>query len=241
MTERHEIDEYVRRLVPAGDQTVAGGVVRARLRERIADPDGPVGTVLGMGSWRVRLALVAAVAGVLVAGGAAVAIATGLPSRPDAVPLPVAENPRSGPVPPVDIDSALLCALYDIGETAIAFDGTIMEIGAHAEFDPTEIDPFAPVTFQVHEWFRGGATDQITVWMPAPESRLSPTPGPDGSYVVDSFSIDYHVGNRLLIALGNRREPVSERSGRPIVHYCEIIWSHTPELAGRWREELTTG
>jgi hypothetical protein len=72
--------------------------------------------------------------------------------------------------------------------TGFAFDGTVTAIG---DLDPgwREPVPEVAVTFQVHDWFRGGGGDTVVIGMVPP-----------GALAIDSTITTYQVGTRLLVS-----------------------------------------
>ena len=97
-----------------------------------------------------------------------------------------------------DDGSAASCAesysIKSIGNRAFAFDGTIVSIGEGAtnKADKGQLDT-AAVTFQVNEWFKGGAGETVTVDLMAPTSNIAGNDVPA-----------YEKGTRLLVSGGPR-------------------------------------
>jgi hypothetical protein len=99
---------------------------------------------------------------------------------------------RTGPLG--DNGAAASCVegynIKTIGNRAFAFDGTIVSIGEGAtnKADKGQLDT-AAVTFQVNEWFKGGARETVTVDLMAPASNIAGDETPA-----------YEEGTRLLVS-----------------------------------------
>ena len=188
---------------------------------------------------RVRTAGVAGLAGVAVAIGAVVAI--GIPGHqpqrpPAAAPSgPVATAaPGSTEVAPVPAGGGALpggtaeeCVQSYSPEAvagrSFAFDGTVTGIGPAATNRPGAELPLAAVTFRVHEWFRGGAGETVTVDMDAPR--------PAGS-VSEPAVPAYAIGTRLLVS-GEPRwggAPLDDA----IAWSCGFTRYYDPRTAAEW-------
>ena len=113
---------------------------------------------------------------------------------------------------------------------AFAFDGTIVTIasalqegaegneGAPESPAPTEALP--QVTFEVHEWFRGGTGSEVTIAMWAPE------PASDGR------PASYSVGTRLLVS-GEPRWG-GQALDDAIAWGCGFTRYYEPQTAATW-------
>lgn len=77
------------------------------------------------------------------------------------------------------------------------------------------------MTFTVHEWFRGGSGDSVTVDLAAP-----------GGFA--GRGKDYELGTRLLVS-GEPRWG-GEALERPIAWSCGFTRYHDVETATAWRE-----
>jgi len=109
---------------------------------------------------------------------------------------------------------------------AFAFDGTVSRIAATPP--PAEgsvaLPGYSAVTFEVHEWFRGGDQPTVTVDMMSP-----PTAG-----VVSSVEgVDYGVGTRLLVS-GEPRFGGSPLKA-PIAWGCGFTRPFDASIAAAWR------
>lgn len=100
---------------------------------------------------------------------------------------------------------------------AFAFDGTVTSIRGIGD------GLYVPVTFEVHEWFRGGQTPQVTV------SMMAPLPTSVGN-------AGYEPGTRLLVSGEPRRggEPLNA----PVAWPCGFTRSYAVDTADGWREIL---
>ncbi len=143
--------------------------------------------------------------------------------RPDS-PTGPATPGATGALP----DPALLrCATsYSAGQlpsvSAFAFDGTVVEIGASNGQRPEDKADYVGVTFEVKEWFDGGAGPSATVDMfPADALAFEATPPA------------YEVGTRLLVS-GNSRT-----GGRPmdqaVADGCGFTRYYDAQTAQAWR------
>jgi hypothetical protein len=108
-------------------------------------------------------------------------------------------------------------------ERAFAFDGTVTRTVpvAGSSF------PLVAVSFDVHEWFRGGSGSTTTIEMspPAPLARSTTT---------DEIFDSYGVGTRLLVS-GEPRWP-GRASPEPIAWSCGFTRYYDDATAATWRE-----
>lgn len=194
------LDEYVRQATQLDDDqaaALADPAAKQALFEEItrmptADPQAPPRRPA-----RRRIPLAAGVvAAVAVVGAATVVSMAMLDSGRQ--PPPVASSPTGSgePSPPEDRQGdvfgdgvGLSCveeySPQTVAQRGFAFDGTVIGIG---ERSSEEGDPYLPVSFTVHRWFRGGPGDEVTVAMLAPDEATS----------VDNTT--YAVGSRLLVS-----------------------------------------
>ena len=108
-------------------------------------------------------------------------------------------------------------------ERAFAFDGTVTQVVPKPDAGGL---PLAAVTFDVHEWFRGGDGATVTIEMtpPAPVNR------PGMSEIFES----YGVGTRLLVS-GEPRWP-GRTPPEPIAWACGFTRYYDATTAAIWRE-----
>lgn len=107
-----------------------------------------------------------------------------------------------------------------LARRSFAFAGTVSDVGARAAGG----DPFVPVTFQVHQWFRGGRGESVTVTMLPPEGNIS------------AGGATYAVGSRLLVS-GEPRfggEPLADR----VAWACGYTRWYDEAEAEVWRESF---
>ena len=105
---------------------------------------------------------------------------------------------------------------------SFAFDGTVTAIGPARTNRPGVALDLAGVTFRVHQWFRGGAGDSVTVDIAASGAARSG----------DEASPSYGLGTRLLVS----REP--KWDGAPldnaIAWGCGFTRYYTSSEASQW-------
>ncbi|MFE9205609.1 hypothetical protein [Micromonospora sp. NPDC007230] len=181
---------------------------------------------------RVRTAWVSGVAvsavSLVVAGGMAVPRSD---SPSIGAPSVVPTFGRAGePVP--GEEAAISCvveySLPEVAKRAFSFDGTVIAIGPARE-RPGSVPFGVGVTLRVHQWFRGGTSDTVTVNMPAPQFAATD----DGLH--NNFgSPTYGVGTRLLVS----GEP---RWGGEPLDYPIAWWGcggftryYSPQVAAAW-------
>jgi len=188
------------------------------------DPHGLARTVQRRARRRPLILGTAGVASLSVAAGLAIA------------------NPFASPRPPVasahgalPVSGAQSCVEEYSPETlktlmqtdgAFAFDGTVtraVPLAALADL------PVVAVTFDVHEWFHGGAGATTTIEMspPAPTKHVT-----GESEIFDS----YGVGTRLLVS-GVPRWP-GHTPSEPVAWSCGFTRYYDAATAGTWRETL---
>lgn len=137
-------------------------------------------------------------------------------------------GPSQGPISP-GISSASCVEQYApaaVRSRAFAFDGTVSRVAAtQPPVDNSVALPgYSAVTFDVHEWFRGGDQATVTVDMMSP-----PSPG-----VVSSVEgLDYEVGTRLLVS-GEPRFGGSPLDA-PVAWACGFTRVYDPPTAAAWR------
>ncbi len=117
--------------------------------------------------------------------------------------------------------------LESLVHRAFAFDGTVAHI-SDGSADPRSFG-YVDVTFDVHEWFRGGAAEKTIVEMSPPRA--------EGSAISADYQVtSYEVGSRLLVT-GEPRwggEPLDNA----IAWYCGFTRTHDESTATAWRDAL---
>lgn len=143
---------------------------------------------------------------------------------------PITANLPSGRVPGgplADTNPAQCVKEYSpttLAENAFAFDGTVTSIGRGRTDRPsTEDSGLRSVTFQVNEWFKGGAGATAVVDMNDP---LLSGPG------IDERLPAYQVGSRLLVT------GMPRWGGAPLENAiawgCGFTRYYSPEMAAQW-------
>ena len=149
-------------------------------------------------------------------------------------PSPIAS--AAGQVGPLLDGNAAKCAqAYSpsaVSGRAFALDGTVTNIGpvpthrAGGELD------LVRVTFRVNQWFRGGATDVVTV-------DLTPPDVISADEAIGKGGQTYEVGTRLLVS----GEP--RWGGKPldkaIAWGCGFTRYYSPSEAAQWAASSTVG
>jgi hypothetical protein len=142
-------------------------------------------------------------------------------------------QPDSGPSGELPSSAAASCvetyAVQTLQGRDFAFDGTVADIGP-ASSGEADIG-YSAATFDVHEWYRGGSPDRVTVAMPGPDRVSS-----DGVQGRDDAT--YGVGTRLLVS-GEPQwggKPLED----PIAWMCGFTRYHDEGTAAQWRAALTT-
>jgi hypothetical protein len=132
--------------------------------------------------------------------------------------------------PLVDARSALAsCARKyspaTLAELALVFDGTVTGIGPGRtnRLPATGVSARRAVTFRVHEWFRGGSSNFMTVDLPQPSGT-----GPR----FDEAERSYDVGTRLLVSSITRLGSAPPQY--PIAASCGLTRYYSPERATEW-------
>src|SRR5262249_19752954 len=132
----------------------------------------------------VTVALALAVAGVLAA-------CSKTPSTPPTDVTPthqISVGPSRGD--PLGSTTAHCVQTYSpqtLVQRGFAFDGTVVSIGGPTAMGEV-VDPYVPVIFAVHHWYRGGQGDRIAVGMFPP------------GVVTSVGNASYTVGSRLLVS-----------------------------------------
>jgi hypothetical protein len=196
------LDEYVRQATqfdddqaaaladPAAKQALFEEIIRMPTSDPQAPPRQPT---------RRRIQLAAGVVAAVAVVGAATLISMAMLDS-GRQPPPVASSPTGSgePSPPEDqqgdvfgADVGLSCveeySPQTVAQRGFAFDGTVVGVGERSS--GTDVgDPYVPVSFTVHRWFRGGPGDQVTVAMFAPDE------------VTSVENTGYAVGSRLLVS-----------------------------------------
>lgn len=157
---------------------------------------------------------------------------THAPSSSSSAPAP-GQNPRSGALPSgASVDCVERYGLRTLRKRAFAFDGSVLRVaGNSGRTIGTEADPYAAVTFKVHEWFRGGSRPEITVAMFPPTT--TPTPGHAGAPNAEQGP-SYGIGTRLLVS-GEPRwggSPLHD----PIAWPCGFSRYYDQASATAWRQ-----
>lgn len=134
---------------------------------------------------------------------------------------PTEGTSRGGPLP----GSAARCVEQysprEVMDRAFAFDGTVAAIGPGNTDRGDEGDlGYAGVTFEVHEWFRGGGTPTITIDLEPPDAAGEGRPA-------------YDVGTRLLVS-GEHRWGGSTDADL-LGWGCGFTRYHDPVTAEAWR------
>jgi hypothetical protein len=176
---------------------------------------------------RIGLALAAGTAGVVVAAGTAVVLATDLLDKPAPDRLPATAPDRSTAAQAAESlplgGPAMRCAEEyspaTLAGRGFGFDGTVIEVTEPA------IDLYVQVTFQVEEWFRGGDTDRFTVSMFPPGE------------VTSLENTTYQLGSRLLVSGEDRWG--NDTLTDPIAWYCGFTRTYSPATADQWRQAFT--
>ncbi|WP_040339537.1 hypothetical protein [Candidatus Blastococcus massiliensis] len=208
---------------PAGQATARRAVERHRRdRRRRA------------GFLATAAAVTAVVAGVVAAGtlsGPApeAPIAAAVEATEEGAPAPGAPSPSSAPAPEPPVSatggSAAECVeAYSpaaVAGRAFAFDGTVTAIGP-ARQDPTgSLTPISAVTFRVHDWYRGGSGETVTVDLNTITGRR----------MIPSIP-DYQVGTRLLVS-GEPRWGGAPLDA-PIAWGCGFTQPYDARTAAAW-------
>jgi hypothetical protein len=235
-----DIDEYVRRAVPIGDEELARLVdphTRQDLLDQILSQPVPGETAaparIGR-SRRTRLALAGAAAGTLLAGslGAVTAVDGFGSADADRSPVAPAATDAGSSVPLVGGPAGRCAEGYDahtVTRRTFAFDGTVIEIVELAPSGEEGLIEFL-VTFRIEEWFRGGETEQFTVTMHPPMQESSSD---------DSLGFDLRswLGWRLLVSGDDRSG--SKRLDHPEAWYCGFTRTYSADTAAEWRRSFS--
>ena len=213
--------------VPPVDEEVLAGVHAAV--ERAAAAEGEMGTTRRRAHQHsTRRPWVAA--GAVAATIAAAAVVVASPWSVQTAPPDVVAT-GTGPLPEGGSGTAAgSCAsvysLSTLTERAFAFDGTVTTIDTGGLFGTHR------VTFQVHEWFRGGTGTVVTLDMIPPVE-----PGDTATDSRQLTTPSYTVGTRLLVS-GERPQ-----TGAPLedalVWGCGFTRYYDPTTADAWRTALT--
>ena len=149
-------------------------------------------------------------------------------------PAPLASS--AGQVGPLPDGNAAKCAVaYSpsaVSGQAFAFDGTVTSVGpARSNRAGGELD-LTGVTFRVNQWFRGGATDMVTV-------DLTPPDVLSAEEAIGKGGQTYEVGTRLLVS----GEP--RWGGMPLDNAlasgCGFTRYYSPSEAAQWAASSTVG
>lgn len=134
---------------------------------------------------------------------------------------PTEGTSRSGPLPGSAVSCVEQYSPREVMDRAFAFDGTVAAIGPGNTDRGDEGDlGYAGVTFEVHEWFRGGDTPTITIDLEPPGATVEGRPA-------------YDVGTRLLVS-GEHRWGGS--SDADLLGWgCGFTRYHDPVTAEAWR------
>ena len=144
-------------------------------------------------------------------------------ARSSAQPTSTDPDRRRGPLPGT---AAVSCVEQysprEVMDRAFAFDGTVTAIGPGRTDRGDEGDlGYAGVTFEVHEWFRGGSAATITIDLEPPGAS------PDGRPA-------YDVGTRLLVS-GEHRWGGSTDADL-LGWGCGFTRYHDASTADAWRQ-----
>ncbi|MEV4416808.1 hypothetical protein [Catellatospora sp. NPDC049609] len=212
MAERHErLYGHVRQATRLGAESVAAlgdGAARDALFEEITRTDTAATAVRAVRAGRrVRPLLVSAGVATVVLAAVVVPGLFGSGDEPGplsavpslaaspAVPSPQAASPAvstASPAPRGDVfggSQTMSCVeqytLPNLATRRFAFDGEVVAVGTgRAPGDP--LDLYAPVTFRVNHWYRGGTAERITIAMLSAGGSVD--------------TVAYRVGRRLLVS-----------------------------------------
>lgn len=205
------------RAAPAADHVVRRVVERTRRRET----GRRVGLTVGLVA--AATAAVVVVPQVLDGRGGDT---TGAPVATGTSSSVVSDGPTGEVFANVGTSCSLQYSPKEVSRRAIAFDGTVTAIGPgnSNRGDEGDLD-YAGVTFQVHEWFRGGGTGTITIDLDQPGSgrgEIGTEHGPA-----------YGVGSRLLVS-GEHRWGLATDDDL-IGWTCGFTRYYDPQTAAAWR------
>lgn len=213
--------------VPPVEQKVLAGVHAAIERAAAAErAEGTTPLPVRRRSPRRRTWLAAAAVAATVTAAAAVVIS---PWSVQTTPPDVVAT-GTGPLPEGGSGTAVGSCAYEyslsaLAERAFAFDGTVSVIDSGGLFGTNQ------VTFQVHEWFRGGNEPVVTLDMVPPVE-----PGKPISDSRQLTSPSYTVGTRLLVSGEFPEEGTALQNG--IVWGCGFTRYYDPTTADAWRTAL---
>lgn len=147
---------------------------------------------------------------------------SGATNRPDG---------NGGPLPDLQ-DSVTLCLTYGpdtLADARYAFDGTVEKIESSQPYvlSPGVELPQVTVTFEVHEWYRGGQSARVPV-------KMNP---PDDITMEEIATPAYQVGTRLLVS-GSVR-PGGEFWDDAFAAGCGFTRYYDDATADNWREVFT--
>jgi hypothetical protein len=145
-------------------------------------------------------------------------------TAPDVVATGTGPLPEGGPGTAVG-SCAYEYNLSALDERAFAFDATVTAIDSGGLFGTNQ------VTFQVHEWFRGGTEPVVTLDMIPPVE-----PGDAVSDSRQLTSPSYTVGTRLLVSGEFPQEETSLQEAT--VWGCGFTRYYDPTTADAWRTAL---
>ncbi|GIE85307.1 hypothetical protein [Actinoplanes regularis] len=178
-----------------------------------------------------------ATAAVLLATASSTAPASGTPRHPATGTPTAVAAPTRYPAPPYDEDALVCCARTyspaEVAELPFSFDGTVVAIASPSEGYRYQ------VTFEVHQWFRGGGGDRVTVTMRSPSSAYFAHFGRDDA--------GYELGTRLLVSAYPEPRPEQDRQRqvrRPLEDLnLHAVWGcggftrpYDPQDAALWAE-----
>lgn len=119
--------------------------------------------------------------------------------------------------------NAASCKIYSpaaVASMPLAFDGTVAAIG-ESRIDPQDSwIRLVTTSFTVHEWYRGGAGETVTVEIPVGDS-IDPGPPP------------FDIGTRLLVS-GRGRVPGAPNE-KVVAWGCGFTRYYDIATADRWR------
>lgn len=159
------------------------------------------------------------------ANAPAASLPTKTPTQPTASSKqPSTPNSRTGPVPgSPDASCVEPYNLRNLTNRGFAFDGTVVSMSP-AQSDRTGADGvsgYLMVSFQVHQWFRGGSGTSTAVDM------FGPT-------MSSAQQVSYGVGTRLLVS-GEPKESGGSLPG-PIGWGCGFTRYYDQTTAAAWRQ-----
>jgi hypothetical protein len=162
--------------------------------------------------------------------GFGLVLASILTACADDVSVDNPDNPTDSRTGSLPDDASASCvesyAPEAVAARSFAFDGEVVKIGPSVSDrgDGGDLD-LPGVTFDVHEWFKGGHEDTVTVDMQPPSTDSAPS---------EDEGDAYGVGSRLLVS-GEARWGGAALD-QPIAWACGFTRYYDPETATAWRD-----